>query len=114
MIEITKGILLAFFIIMIVVAAGELIEVLIDKLFERLSGKPKLKTFLVYSAYNRDFTVMHASCVENILSIFVDILECSDDWIIYEVEDLNNVDTYRIAAARDNRHGVEVSDSERR
>lgn len=97
MMEIAKGIFLAYFWILLTCAVGMIIGKLLDKLIDVLSGKPKLKTFLAYSAYNRDFTVFHATCVENILSTFDEILKCSDEWIIYECDDLNNVDTYRIA-----------------
>ena len=113
MMEIAKGIFLAYFLILLTCGLGYIVGNLGIKLLDILSRKPKLKTFLAYSAYNRDFTVFYATCVENILMTFDDILMCSDDWIIYECEDINNVDTYRIAAARDNRIGVEVTNTER-
>ena len=94
--EIALGVALGYFIVIFVAGVGYILSMLLDALQKRIesSKQTPLKTFLVY--YGSDFGLaqIRASSFESLYNQLFPILNSFDYWVIYEVKDPYNAETW--------------------
>ena len=92
--DIAFGVAWGYAIVIIVAGVGYILCKLLELLENHLSGRDKLKLYLVYDGSDFGLGQIRASSFESLYNQLAPILTRYDYWVVYEAQDPNNADTW--------------------
>ena len=95
--DIAFGVAWGYAIVIIVAGVGYIFSLLLDRLDSYLKSrsKPDLRKFVFYDGDDHSFALYRSSSAEALIDVLLPVFHKIDYWLIYEVTDEHNLDTWR-------------------